>query len=236
MRVTYIGMALVLMMVCIIPSQSIMQFNYECEGQGATATTYSHLKEPRVQETDYTRGLKSGSFNYLENGNINIKEGINYYYGNGTNKTNSSVEHTLKVNFNGDRGISEFFGRGFFGNNRWISAWKKIRYEESPTMKVDGWSMVNRPSNYIDVDASVRMDTSSKIDYEFKYKAEIKNGVIETRDATGWTNRTGARKFDWEHETRTSGHELNITNNLFDSEGLEERIGCPAVIREQYRQ
>lgn len=214
------------MMVCIMPSQSIMQFSYVCEGRGATATTYSYTKEPRLQETGYETGLKSGSFNYLENGDMKIEENIDYFYGNGTNISNSSVDHRLDVNFTGDRGISEFFGRGFFGNNRWASAWKKIRYEESPTMKVNGWPMVARPSNSIDVHASVFMDTTAnRSGYDFNYNAKIKNGVIETKDATGWSNRTGSRKIDWEHETRTSGDELDITNKLFDSWGLKTRLG-----------
>ena len=162
MRTAYICIAIALMMVCIIPSQSIMQFTYECEGKNATSTTYSYLKEPRTEETGYTRGLKSGSFNYLENGTINLREEIGYDHGNGTIISNSTVDHSLTVEFEGERGISEFFGRGYFGNNRWISAWKKIRYEESPSMKINNTPMVPRPSNSIRVDASVVMNTLSK--------------------------------------------------------------------------
>jgi len=56
-----------------MPSQSILQFTYQCEGKNATATTYSYLNEPRIEENGFARGLKSGSFNYLENGNINLE-------------------------------------------------------------------------------------------------------------------------------------------------------------------
>jgi hypothetical protein len=202
-----------------------MDFEYKCVGKGASASTYSYLKEPRIEETGYTRGLKSGSFNYLENGDMDIEEKINYFYGNGTNITNSSLEHKLTVKFNGERGISEIFGRGFFGNNRWISAWKKIRYEESPSMKVGDVGWVSRPSSNIDVDATIRMDTERRMDYEFDYQANIKNGVIEVKDSTGWTNRTGPRKYDWEYESLISGNVLNVTNNLIDSEGIEPAAG-----------
>jgi len=217
MRRAYICIAIALMMVCIIPSQSIMQFTYECEGKNATATTYSYLKEPRVEETGFTRGLKSGSFNYLENGDINLREDISYDHGNGTNISNSTVNHALTVEFEGKRGISEFFARGFFGDDRWISAWKKIRYEMSPDMKVNGKPMVARPSNSINVDASAVMDTLAKnVSYSFTYDAKIKNGAIEGKDATGWTNRTGSKRTDWEYEFRTVGEEVNVTNNLVE--------------------
>lgn len=221
MRMAYIGMIIILMMICVMQSHSTMQFAYTCDGKGAIATTYSYLREPRL-ESGMSIGLKSGSFNYLENGDIKLEENINYDYGNGTNISNATEIHTLKVDFEGDRGISEFFGSGFFNNNRWISAWKKIRYEESPSMKVNGWNMVNRPSNYINVDASVIMDSSiNASSYAFDYDAKIKNGVIESDDEAGWSNRTGAKKYDWEYETRTVGKEINITNVLSDSERME---------------
>lgn len=227
MKITIRWIAIVLILMYIVPSQSIMEFTYKCEGEDATATTYSYLKEPRLSENGYERGLKSGSFNYLENGKINIEENINYFYGNGTNKTNSSIEHSLNVNFKGDKGISEFFGRGFFKNNRWASAWKKIRYEISPNVEINGRPMVDRPSSYINVVAATRMNTAKNISYEFEYKADIENGVIQTDDASGWSNRTGSRKIDWEHETRTEGEKINITNNLYDTEANIETAAGP---------
>jgi hypothetical protein len=218
MKIHIIFIIFLLSLMYAVPSHSTMEFEYKCKGTDATATTYSYLKEPRIEETGYTRGLKSGSFNYLENGSIDLQERIVFYYGNGTNVTNSSVNHQLKVDFDGKRGISEFFAKGFFGNNRWISAWKKIRYEESPNVKIDDKKMEDRPSNKIKVDASVRMDTqSNETDYTFKYNAVIKNGVMQAKDSTGWTNRTGARRYDWEYESLTSGKELDITNNLRES-------------------
>lgn len=207
-----------------MPSQSVMNFHYECVGEGATATTYSYLREPRVVESGLTRGLQSGSFNYLENGNISLNERINYYYGNATNISNSTVTHDLEVEFKGDRGISEFFAKGFFGNNRWVSAWKKIRYEESDNIAQaarDGKPWVSHPSNQITVNAHAFMNTSdiNRTDYQFRYNADVKNGVVDTKDATGWTNRSGSKRYDWEHESRVSGDDLAIVNELIDSEG-----------------
>ncbi|MGV8175943.1 MAG: hypothetical protein ACP5OU_09605 [Methanothrix sp.] len=211
----------------VVPSDSLMQFQYKCIGTNATLSTYSYLKEPRIEETGYMRGLKSSSFNYLKNGSIDLEENIKYFYGNGTNITNTSIDHSLKVDFDGKMGISEFFAKGFFGNNRWISAWKKIRYEVSPSVKINGEPMENRPANDIVVDASVVMDTkdNNRTNYRFNYNAEIKNGVMEAKDATGWTNRTGAKRYDWTYEALTSGKELSITNNLFDSERIVPAAG-----------
>jgi len=210
-----------LFIVYLVPSLSVIDFQYKCAGTDATATTYSYLREPRVEDTGYTHGLKSGSFNYLENGEIDLEETITYDYGNNTNISNSSVNHVLNVDFKGDRGISEFFAKGFFDNNRWISAWKKIRYEESPSVKIDGKAMKNRPSKEIKVVASARMDTFNKTNphYNFNYNAQITNGTIEVKDSTGWTNKTGSRQFDWEYEAFTSGQNLDITNILSESEG-----------------
>ena len=96
MRTAYIGMIIALMIIFVTPSQSIMRFSYTCDGTDATATTYSYLREPRISEQGYSIGLKSGSFNYLKNGNMTIREDIDYYYGNGTNISNSTEIIPLK--------------------------------------------------------------------------------------------------------------------------------------------
>lgn len=233
MKMSVIIAIIFLFIICLMPSQSRMDFRYECIGKDATATTYNYLREPRAAETGYISGLKSGSFNYLENGDINLNEHINYDYGNGTINSNSTVSHDLSLEFKGERGISEFFGRGFFGNNRWISAWKKIRYEESPNMEIlkrgeENFSpMENYPSDEIKVEAQVYMNTSNKTktDYEFRYNAEIKNGLIETKDSTGWTNRSGSRRYDWEQESIVKGKTLDITNDLVESARIIPEAG-----------
>ena len=226
MRKFILLMMIFLILAFVVPSDSLMQFQYRCDGKNATATTYSYLKEPRIEETGYTRGLKSSSFNYLENGTIELEENIRYFYGNGTNITNASVEHSMKVDFDGKRGISEFFAKGFFPNNRWISAWKKIRYEESPNIRAQLWK--NHSTDDIEVDASVLMDTNEidkNVSYRFNYNAVIENGVMEAKDSTGWTNRTGAKRYDWTYESLTKGDELDITNNLFESERIVPAAG-----------
>jgi uncharacterized repeat protein (TIGR01451 family) len=205
--------------------QAKMEFNYKCEGEGATVSTYSYLREPRIEEDGFERGFKSGSFNYLQNGKVDLEEKISYYYGNGTKKSNSTVKHDLMVEFDGQRGISEFFGSGFFGNDRFISAWKKIRYDESPNFRVNGNKWENRSSSYINVKASVNMKTIKGTDFNFNYHADVKDGVIEAKDSAGWTNRTGARKYDYEYHSLSSGEQLNITNNLRDSEPFEVAAG-----------
>jgi len=189
------------------------------------------MKEPSVEDSGYTRGLKTGSFNYLDGGTIGVTEKITYHYGYGNETSNSSswVNHNLNVKFNGTRGISEFYGKGFFRNNRAVSAWKKIRYEDLsryenvPLLHIkNGYSTATlgktRTSNNFSVDASVEMKTGSgSEDYTFKYVANATDAVIETKDALGWSNRTGAERIDFEHDTLMSGEQLNITNTLIHS-------------------
>ncbi|MDD4653038.1 MAG: hypothetical protein PHQ34_12510, partial [Methanothrix sp.] len=76
-----------------------------------------------------------------------------------------------------------------------------------------------------DVKAHVQMDTKKRMKYNFEYTANVADAVIEAKDSTGWTNRSGARKYDWEYEALTRGHELNITNNLRDFEWLAPEAG-----------
>jgi len=225
--IALLAFCILFIFVCLDPiNGSKLNFNYECVGKGATVSTYSYLHEPRIEESSFESGLKSGSFNYLEDGSVDLKETISYYYGNGTNTSNSTVKHNLNVEFDGKRGISEFFGRGFFKNNRFISAWKKIRYDESQLMKTNGIKWENRSSNYINVEAEARMKTiENGTSFKFKYHADVEDGVIETRDDAGWTNRTGPRKYDWESESKSSGDLLNVTNDLSDTEPFEVAAG-----------
>ena len=78
--------------------------------------------------------------------------------------------------------------------------------------------MENSYSNVISVDASAQMETTDIMNYRFLYNAKIEDGVFQAKDSTGWTNRTGARKYDWEYESLTSGKTLDVTNNLMESE------------------
>lgn len=227
---------LLLIAILVMPMQSKMTFDFKCKGTGGTFTSYSYVKEPRLEEDGYTRGLKTGSFNYLENAQkIDFQEHISYKYGNGTNRTNSSIDHDLYIDFDGDRGISKFYGTGFYKNNRAVSAFKEIRYENiwkyenispysvSPVTTKNAnkfyKTTLGRSYNASDftVNARLTMDTAPGVGYNLKYKAEVKDAVVETRDRTGWTNRTGARRTDFEHSTLIRGGELTVYNNLSDT-------------------
>jgi hypothetical protein len=164
--------------------------------------------------------MRTGSINYLENGKIyKFDEKYNYNYGNGTPKANSSLSHTMNVDFEGDKGISEFYGQGFFKNNRALSAWKKIRYElvRNPVVDPQGKVILsNRTANKIQVDAALEMDMTPGASYDMKYGARVWDGVIETRDSSGFTNKSTAKRIDWEHSTLSRGDYLDIHNNLSD--------------------
>lgn len=220
----------ILFAVFILLAQSKIQFDFKCNGTDGTLTSYSYLREPRLTEDGYTRGLKTGSFNYLENGEeISFKEHISYNYGNGTQIANSSVSHELNISFDGGangRSISKFYGTAFFPNNRAISAFKEIRYED--LRKHDNVSPVNIKKIYktslgktynasnIKVDADLSMNSAPDGWYDLKYTAWADEAVAETRDRTGWTNRTGSRRTDFEHTTLMRGGKLTIRNELSD--------------------
>lgn len=61
-----------------------------------------------------------------------------------------------------------------------------------------------------------------KTEYKFNYNFKPIDIVMETRDSTGWTNKSGARRNDWEYEAldSDSGKTLGITNDLRDSERI----------------
>ena len=220
------------MILCSTAFASTIISSFECKtgDGGGTMTHYSYLKEPELQQNGYTKGYKTGSLSYLENGTIDFSDDITYYdgqidaeHGPGDN-LNSSVYHKQNLEFDGDRGISEFYGKGFFPSNRAMSAWKKIRYGD-PVYNTSSCSAVNLStkqnecydSGIITVVADVGMGPNNPKntgrDYDFEYNATVENGVIEIHDATGWTNRTGAKMIDWEQEALMKG-DLTVTNDL----------------------
>jgi hypothetical protein len=219
-----IFLCLSLILVLIIVPRSEMDFEFKCEGSdGATMSSYSYFKESSLQESGYTRGLKAGSFNYLENSKyLSFSEKIKYKYSNGTAKGNSSYNHNMVLDFVGDRGISEFYGKEFFKNNRAISAWKKIRYEKIDPSYI-GLGRSNMAKE-IFVRGVLTMDTTPGAGYDLKYNANVKEGVIETWDASGWSNRTGARRIDWEHTSLMHGS-VSVVNNLRERAPLVAHAG-----------
>ena len=207
-----------ILLVLIIPGYSEMRFRFEGHGENGVMTTYTNLGEPRVEETGMSKGLKAGSFNYLDaskGGTIDIKENMNYFYGNRTiNNSGSWISHVLAVDFAGTKGISEYYARGLYNNNRVLSAWKKIRYEDMKSIKLK--NPTDYPtylSNGIRVRATSLMYTEVG-SYSMTYHADVANGVVETDDDSGWANLTGSKRLDWEHETLSRGELLKITNEL----------------------
>ena len=183
-------------------------------GDENSMSTYSYIKEPRIEETGHTRGLKSGSFNYFKDGSkIEFNETLMLDYGNATNISNSSLSHTLNLTFKGDLGISEMYGSGLYPNNRGLAAWKKIRYETSNYLKTkDGEKIRDFKANEIWVNSAANMYTRDEESvYSFDYNANAKDAVLETRDYAGWSNRTGSRRIDVEHSTMMTG-DFEVTN------------------------
>lgn len=230
MDIRAVKMVLLLAAIFIIPGQSRVEFQFECNGTDAELTSYSYLREPSLQE-GYSRGTKTGSFNYLKGESIILSENFTYVHGNGTNRSYSDITHTLDVNFYGGqdgKGISEFYGKTFFQNNRATSAWKKIRYDNLTKWPSLGKS---RNASFIVVDALFDKQAIPDAEdgametYNFIYQANVTDGVIETKDATGWSNRTGSRRIDWEHDTLMSGDQLNITNVLKDEQRFTTAAG-----------
>jgi hypothetical protein len=215
-----------LVLATILSGQAKVQSEFTCTGKDATLTFYNYLREPSLDASGYTRGLKTGSINYLVDGKIYFSDKISYYYGE-TNDTgqlinydNSTVLHTQDVDFSGEKGISEFYGKGFFKNNRAISAWKKIRYDDVRGIYGNNGKPYDLGETYlspvIKVNASVDMDMQFGASYNFDYHAKVDDGVLEAWDATGWTNKTGARRIDWEQNALMKGRKLDVINKLSD--------------------
>jgi hypothetical protein len=200
-----------------------MHSEFSCSNKDATTTYYSYLRESKLQDSGYSRGMKTGSFNYFKSGDVVLKDDLRYYDGLvdprhpvGTDR-NSTLDHSLDVDFVGENGISEYYAKGFFPSNRAVSAFKKIWYidESNKNWKLGG--IYN--SNRINVEAKATMGANRPNSFDFKYHARVNNGILEAKDATGWTNKTGARRLDWEQEALMKGKVLDVTNNLVLAKG-----------------
>ncbi len=237
--ISFIFILLIVLLLCTAAKATTIESTFSCQSpKNGTMTSYSYLKDPELQHSSYSRGYKTGSLNYLVDGNISFYDNI-YYVPVPNN--DSSVDHIQRVEFYGEKGISEFYAKGFFPNNRAISAWKKIRYDDlnysiySDTInlsrssrfvgrgdpKVNGSYKLEESykSTYIKVDAEASMGPNSDSKgYRFIYDASVMDGVVEIRDATGWSNETGSRRVDWERDVLMKG-DFNITNTLI-GEGL----------------
>jgi hypothetical protein len=216
-----------IIVICATGSSTVVMYNFKCKSNDAnsTMTHESHLKEPRLEESGYTLGYEAGSLNYLKSGKIEFNDKIVYNDGQDEFNRYPSVYYNMTVFFEGEKSISKIYGNGFYPNNRAISAKKTIRFEDlryNPT-ECPICSFNNLGESYlsklIHVNAEVVMGQTKKrnIGYQFTYNATVENGVIETWDTTGWTNRTGARRIDWEERALMRGN-LTVENNLLASD------------------
>ena len=267
----------VLMWVLITAaSAGVVTSTFSCTSDNGTMTHYSYFKEPRLEESSYSKGYKTGSMNYLVNGEIDFTDEFGYYDGQidaahpPYADHNSSVYHRQYVNFTGEKGISEFYAKGFYPNNRAVSAWKKIRYDDlnyvkySGVMHLSGASRIqgngrspsyagtydlgeSRRSSRINVtaeaDMGARPPAKTDNDYEFRYTANVTDGIIEIKDATAWTNRTVSRNIDWEQDALIRGDNIHITNDLiaenmsYPGAGIDEGwLSCCIGGGEAYKQ
>jgi uncharacterized repeat protein (TIGR01451 family) len=213
---------ILLLLAMIFTSEATLVSEFKCNANDSTLIFYNRLKEPSLQDSGYTRGLKTGSINYLVNGNMTFKDKVTYYYGmtNDSNifidYENTSVTHEQKVDFRGEKGISEFYAKGFFKNNRAISAWKKVRYDDLSSIPGPYGLGETYLSPNITTDAYAKMNRRPGLDYTFRYHAIVDKGVLEIWDSTGWTNKSGSKRIDWEQTALIKGNRLDVVNNLAD--------------------
>lgn len=181
---------------------------FSCTNTNAETTFYSYLKSPGLDESGYTAGLKTGTLNYYKGNYSYLRDKLTYYDGINPYQSdhNASATHILQVNFSGDpdtsKGISQFFAKGFYTNNRVVSASKKFWFN----------NQTSYPTNDITVDTNATINLKGS--YDLKYDATAKNAYFVFSDVTGYSNKTGARRIDWEQEGLLKGEQVKLTNNL----------------------
>jgi len=208
--------------LCAPVTSTTVMYVFKCKSNDANSTmTHESRLGESSGEDNGKLGYKSGSFNYLQKGKIEFEDLIEYYDGYNESISDSIVIHNMTVSFEGEKGISEFFAKGFFPEDRVIYSKKAIRFEEfggNFTKNLNS-NLHNLGNNYsskqIHVNAEVLMGPNrvKNIGYDFAYDATVANGVIETWDTLGWTNKTGARRTDWEQSALMKGN-ITVENNL----------------------
>jgi uncharacterized repeat protein (TIGR01451 family) len=210
----------------LLPCMSIaieITSDFECNNANASTTYYTYLKQAGLDESGYTRGLKTGSFDYFNGERAVLKDHLEYYDGkvdanhpSDSLDHNATVKHNLDVDFSGDRdsskGISTYYAEGFYTDNRAVSAHKKV-WDANET-----W-----PSNEIGVTAKTFMSMAGT--YDFKYSVDASNAYFVFSDSSGLSNKTGARRIDWEQSGLMRGEKINVTNDLYASGGYTPRAG-----------
>jgi hypothetical protein len=214
-------------LICMTVTSTTVLYTFKCKSNDAnsTMTHDSRLSESILEDNGYASGYQAGSFNYLQKGQIEFEDMIEYHQGHNGSKSDASVFHNMTIFFEGEKGTSKFYAKGFYPNNRVISSRKDIRFEElsSDFFRGSNVNFYNLESNYsskqIRVNAEVIMGPvrNSDIGYNFTYNATVVNGVIEAWDILGWTNKTGARRIDWEQTALMKGN-ISIENKLLASD------------------
>jgi uncharacterized repeat protein (TIGR01451 family) len=70
-------------------------------------------------------------------------------------------------------------------------------------------------------------------DYGLTYHATADNAYFVFNDATGFSNKTGMKRIDWEQEGLLKGKNIDVTNNLFGAfkprAGAEDWLPCTCL-------
>ncbi len=244
MRFT-IQLFLIVVVFCATVSATTITSTFECkstENDSATMTYYNYIEEPKLEKCSYSEGYKTGTLVYLENGDIDFRDYISYYDGlkDATHNEpyvnySSALQREQKVDFEGDKAIAKIYAKGYFPNNRALSAWKKIRYTEmwydvtkiSDTDRYayrvgEKYGPMNVEAN-TDIGMGPMNETGKPFDYYFDYNADVKNGALEVWDSTGWTNETCGKRVDWEQTALMKGN-FTAVNKL-----VAEGVFIPAA-------
>lgn len=223
----HLAKALILSLVLSILFSSLVSAvtitsNFSCTNTNAETTFYSYLKSPGLDESSYTSGLRTGTLNYYKGHKAVLTDTLTYQDGinpvSSLEAHNASVSHKLKVAFSGDnntsKGVSQFYAQGFYNDNHVVSASKKFWYN----------SQINYPTNIINADATANMDIGLG-SYDLKYDASAKNAYFVFNDVTGYSNKTGARRTNWEQEGLLKGEQITLKNYLKATSPYKPRAG-----------
>jgi hypothetical protein len=190
-------------------------------------TFYSYLKQSDLKESGYARGLETGSLNYFKGNSATIDDTqvyydgtVDYLHAKDSLNHNSTVNHILKVDYTGEKGLSLFYAKGFYTDNRAAAASKKIWYGNTSYY----------PTNHIEVDGSVWLDMGGT--YDMVYRAKAVNSYFVFNDVSGKSNKTGSRRIDFEQEGLIKGiidviNDFSVQNAFIPREGpIYDWIPC----------
>ena len=215
-----------MVLVCFLSSlvlATTINSQFSCSNTNAETTYYYELRSPGLGESGYTKGLNAGSEEYYKGDKAILDSTMSYYDGrvdpqHTSSDRNASVTSTLNVDFSGNpktsKGISEFDAQGFYTDNRAVSAWKDFWFN----------SQSSYPTNNISVQATAAMNLKGV--YNVQYHGVADNAYFVFSDTAGLSNKTGARRIDWEQEGLLKGKNLDVTNNLVASNFFYPRAGA----------